>query len=296
MILIEVLGSVERQPLSKAEKEECLKILEESLQSSTKNYDDYFSSRPSVGTIAEDVAEVDAQISLFERQLKNQLVGGKDMVLNILLNNNNNAKLKEIQKELEQLWEIDNNGPEAENFERSAPSVDDFLGDDKPTAEKQDDEFHRAVKRLKERAKKESDSHNSSGNLAMVLENLSNITGLMELPFLARTCIKTGHYQEALMLYTYSKSLLLNFPSSSIVQDICANISKETQTTMLSGLVELLSTNVTVISLKKNCKLPGVHTTFRRSKKRHTSASLSAYEIQVHPESIGSLLHCRKCE
>lgn len=251
MILIEVLGSVERQPLSKAEKEECLKILEESLQSSTKNYDDYFSSRPSVGTIAEDVAEVDAQISLFERQLKNQLVGGKDMVLNILLNNNNNAKLKEIQKELEQLWEIDNNGPEAENFERSAPSVDDFLGDDKPTAEKQDDEFHRAVKRLKERAKKESDSHNSSGNLAMVLENLSNITGLMELPFLARTCIKTGHYQEALMLYTYSKSLLLNFPSSSIVQDICANISKETQTTMLSGLVELLSTNVTVISLKK---------------------------------------------
>ncbi|CAI7423946.1 BAD_collapsed_G0040650.mRNA.1.CDS.1 [Saccharomyces cerevisiae] len=73
----------------------------------------------------------------------------------------------------------------------------------------------------------------------------------MELPFLARTCIRTGHYQEAVMLYTHTTSLRSRFPGSTIVDEVCEKVLNEISTTMLSGLVKLLSTNVSVNSLKK---------------------------------------------
>ena len=49
-------------------------------------------------------------------------------------------------------------------------------------------------------------------------------------------------------------SLRSRFPGSSIVDEICENVLNEISTTMLTGLVRLLSTNVSVNSLKKILK------------------------------------------
>lgn len=250
VILNELLTSQENEVISSTDKEKYLEILEASLQSETKNYDDYFSSRPNPGSIVEEIAELDAHISTLERKLRKLLVDNKDLVLTDIFSSDGNEKLSEIHKELEQLWEIDNDRVDTEQNGDPELSVEEFL-EQNTDVKKQDDQFHIALKKLKERSTKEKDDHDFSGNLTLVLENLNNVTDLMELPFLARTCIRTGHYQEAVMVYTYSKSLLSNFPNSSIVRGICANVSKETTTTMLTGLVRLLSTNVTVISLKK---------------------------------------------
>lgn len=231
--------------LEKSELEYCSGLLDEVLQSDTKDYGDYFSSRAVHGSIVEDIAEVDAQISVIERKLRTLLVENKELVIREVLDNEGaiGSRLASIRQELEQLWELDNDT-------RPEKNTDEFLAPEDPLEEKQEDQFQNALKRLKHRvAQNERDS--SDVDLAIVLENVNKTTDLMELPFLARTCIRTGHYQEAVMLYNYSRSLTVKFPTSSLIEGIHRNVSKETTTTMLTGLLKLLSTDLTANSLKK---------------------------------------------
>lgn len=234
----------------------CLEILNETLQSDSRSYEDFFSSRPTAGSIVEDIAEVDAHISVIERKIRAFLLENKTAVVESVLSNSKGSVLSDIRKELEQLWELDNEtvstSTDTKDDDKKELMIDEFLEQNDTTNKEQDDQFHMALQKLKKRVtKSDDDTGRYEGSLATVLENLNNATDLMELPFLSRTCIRTGHYQEAVMLYTYSKSLLVKFPGSTIVAGICHNVLTETTTTMLAGLVKLLSTNVNVNSLKK---------------------------------------------
>ncbi|QLL32431.1 hypothetical protein HG536_0C06000 [Torulaspora globosa] len=244
--------------LSEDEKRYGLAVLSEVLQSDTNDYEKYFSSSAVEGSVVEDIAEVDAQISAIERRLRSLLVDNKTEVIREALDSDAaiGSKIVEIRQGLEQLWELDN-----EDVSRSREVAENgellALLDPKDAHEgvgtKSEDEFHAALNKLKDRVRQEQsgDHEEMARGLGVVLENLTKMTDLMELPFLARTCIRTGHYREAVMLYNFSKSLPNKFPGSSIVERIHRNVSDETTMTMLTGLVRLLSTNLTANQLKK---------------------------------------------
>lgn len=252
-------AAIDPTHLSKDERRYCLELLEQILQSDTTPYDAYFSSKPTPGSIVEDIAEVSARIVSIEKQIKRLLVENKDEVLRKVLDDSSAGKLADIQNELEQLWELDENteakAKESEGSDEITEhdsAVREIFDQEQHVQKKQDDQFHIALKKLKQRmSQNEANAPGSLGDLASVLENLNSITDLMELPFLARTCIRTGHYQEVVMLYTHTKSLQLKFPGSSTVKQVCDSVLDEITTTMLTGLVKLLSTNVTVNSIKK---------------------------------------------
>lgn len=255
------------------QRQECLTILEETLQSEQKaeKYEGYFSSRADPGSIVEDISEVDAEISLIERQLRGFLIDNKDEISrDILKGSVENNLLDKIRENLEQLWELDDNA----SHKTTQPSAISLIGEDIDDLSMEDffendndkshnktnesdinDEFHTALKRLRHRINGNNEIQSiTTGDLATVLDNLSNITDLMELPFLARTCIRTGHYQEAILLYTHTHTLRLKFQDSSIIDGICNGVLKEVSTTMLTGLVKLLATNLTINSTKKILK------------------------------------------
>ncbi|SMN18741.1 similar to Saccharomyces cerevisiae YML071C COG8 Component of the conserved oligomeric Golgi complex (Cog1p through Cog8p) [Maudiozyma saulgeensis] len=250
----------------------CVKALEKILQSDKKDYMNYFSSRAESGSIVEDIAELDAHMATLERQVRSLLIENKSYVIDTIMNKSKETiTLEEISNELEQLWEL-NSGSEApvENEEdkpneydgKNSSLLEDFLMEssndinsdsNSKTKKIEDDEFHRALKTLRQRVIDKNDNvkSNSNTNLTMLFENLTSITDLMELPSLAQTCIKTGHYQEAIMLYTHTMSLKNKFPDSSIIRDIGDSVQNAVGTTMLTGLVKLLCTNLTMTSIKK---------------------------------------------
>ncbi|QLQ79951.1 hypothetical protein HG537_0C06000 [Torulaspora globosa] len=252
-VVLETLIGSELE-LNEDEKRYSLEVLREVLQCDRRDYEKYFSSSAVEGSVVEDIAEVDAQISAVERRLRNLLVDNRTEVIREALDSDGaiGSKVVEIRQGLEQLWELDNEEvsktrEKAENGEFMA-LLDPNEGLGKP-----EDEFQAALNKLKDRVRREpGDDHDElTRGLGVVLENLTKITDLMELPFLARTCIRTGHYREAVMVYEFSKSLLNKFPGSSIVAQIHRNVSDETTMTMLTGLVKLLSTNLTANQLKK---------------------------------------------
>lgn len=250
---------------SPEEKTQCVDILNEVLQSQDKNYETYLSSQALEGTIVEEISEVDAQLAILEKKIKTVLIQNKDIVSTSLLDETSNESLlSQLHDNLEQLWEMDpqsieNKEAEANDKDESLLSVDALLGMETESTQNSvstnhKDEFHIALDKLRQRVikkKQQKNKEETQENLAFVLNNLQNITDLMELPFLTRTCIRTGHYQEAIMLYTYSKSLRLKFPNSHTMDSICNNVLNEIITTMLTGLVKLLSTNLSVNSVKK---------------------------------------------
>lgn len=252
----------------------CIKTLEEILQSDKKDYMNYFSSRAESRSIVEDIAELDAHMATLERQVRSLLIENKSYVIDTIMNKSKETMtLEEISNELEQLWELNSSSePQVEsNEELSNEEHDDkrhslleeFLqessNDINPstntnnTKKIEDDEFHRALRALRQRVidKNDNAKSNSNANLTMLFENLTSITDLMELPSLSQTCIKTGHYQEAIMLYTHTMSLKNKFPDSSIIRDISDSVQNAVGTTMLTGLVKLLCTNLTMTSIKK---------------------------------------------
>ena len=258
---------------NKAEEKYCLEALQSILQSETTDYANYFSSRAESGSIVEEIAEVDAQMATLEKQVRAQLIDNKDYVTNTILSKSRDTiMLEKIGYEVEQLWELNSSNAD-KNEAATAPAaattdndslLDEFLNettdDASNTASKtksknnaDDDEFYRALQTLRQRVMKKNEMSkvNSTASLASIFENLSSITDLMELPSLAQTCIKTGHYQEAIMLYTHTTSLKTKFPDSSIISDISASVQDAVGTTMLTGLVRLLCTNLTINSIKK---------------------------------------------
>ncbi|AJS62246.1 AEL_collapsed_G0041050.mRNA.1.CDS.1 [Saccharomyces cerevisiae] len=270
-----ILNSLISDDLTEEQKRLSLDFLQDILQSNTKDYESYFSSRAVPGSITEDIAEIDAELSALDRKIRKTLLDNKSQIIGNILENDDRAQLDDIAKSLEQLWELDTNINKAadrnvtnDDINNESVSIDDFLEDDKEdndtgrimttesnnlARKKKEDEFHKALSRLRNRISTKEDDKDDirSDTLVTVLENLDSITDLMELPFLARTCIRTGHYQEAVMLYTHTTSLRSRFPGSTIVDEVCEKVLNEISTTMLSGLVKLLSTNVSVNSLKK---------------------------------------------
>lgn len=269
VILQELLPNDEIK--TKEKEKYCAKILEETLQSDNKDYVNYFSSRAESGSIVEEIAELDAHMATLERQIRSLLIDHKNyMIETILSKSRETITLEEVSHELEQLWELDsssdNNGnsyQETKDDTHADSLFEDFLNEQSSTAStndmpnnkvKEEDEFHKALKSLRRRVldKYENDTKtNSTTNLTTIFENLTSITDLMELPSLAETCIKTGHYQEAIMLYSHTYSLRKKFPDSSIISDIANSVQNSVGTTMLTGLVKLLCTNLSMTSIKK---------------------------------------------
>lgn len=244
-------NAIDLQLLSKEERSYCLNLLEDILQSETRPYDAYFSSSPKPNSIVEEIAEVSANVVALERQIKQLLVENKSEVSRKVLGDNSRNRLADIRSELDQLWELDEDTG-GKTVSKEELAFEEILDPEGSMKKRQDDQFQLALNKLRQRVS-QSEEHvpGSLGDLASILENLNSITDLMELPFLTRTCIRTGHYQEAVMLYTHTKSLQLKFPGSDIVKQVCENVLNEITTTMLTGLAKLLSTNVSVNSIKK---------------------------------------------
>lgn len=241
--------------LKEAEKQYSLDLLGQVLQSDTRDYEKYFSSSALEGSIVEDIAEVDAEISAIERKLRSLLVENKEEVIREVLDNDGTvgSTVTDIRQGLEQLWELDNPDVAKDQETEENGEFPQLLETQELHEPKPEDQFQTALDKLKERVRQDQNgtSDDMAAGLGIVLENLTKLTDLMELPFLARTCIRTGHYRESVMLYNFSKSLVTKFPGSSIVERIHRNVSEETTTTMLTGLVKLLSTNLTSNHLKK---------------------------------------------
>lgn len=252
------------------EREYCLKTLNEILQSSDREYESYLSSQAFDRTIVEEIGEIDADVSILEKKLKKILIQNKEIVSEQILDETlNESLLHQLHENLEQLWEMDphdtqgNSSVSSEKKDDQVISVDELLETDDATKmdsqpssilhqnNKPKDDFHIALDKLRQRINKKKNKEETQENLTFILINLQNITELMELPFLTRTCIRTGHYQEAIMVFSYSKSLQMKFPDSDIIKGIYNNVLNEVSNTMAVGLVKLLSTNLSVNSIKK---------------------------------------------
>lgn len=252
------------------EHEHYLKMLNEILQSPNKDYETYLSSQALDGTIVEEIGEIDAELSILEQKLKKILIQNKEIVSKQILDETSNESLlSRLHENLEQLWEMDAQNIQG-NSDISGKQKDDQLilvdelldADDLVKMDsksstysnqnnKPKDDFHVALDKLRERINKKKNKEETQENLTFILMNLQDITDLTELPFLTRTCIRTGHYQEAIMIFSYSKSLKIKFPDSNIVEGIYNNVLNEISHTMAIGLVKLLSTNLSVNSIKK---------------------------------------------
>lgn len=210
-----------------------------------ESYDDYFTSEPLPGSIIEDIAEYDAEISKLERKLKSELIGEKDTLLNILLSSSWSDTLADISEQIEQLWELNKDGingseeKEKENEESKNSEEVDIDTD-------LNDAFYEALEKLRHLHSTERDT-----SLVTVLNNIEKINGILELPTLISTCIRTGHYQEVLILYSYTKTLEKKFPNFELIKMVVKNIQELISTKMLNGLVRLLATNLTLSSMKK---------------------------------------------
>ncbi|XDT06792.1 Dor1-like family [Nakaseomyces glabratus] len=248
-----------------------VEVLRGVLQSETRDYERYFSPKALDGSITEDIAEVDAEISAAEKRLRELMLENDKEIVTKLLRGDTREKLKSMADLLDQLWEVGTGEEDGSSTARGGTGttlsgtgiatfdevlIENGLVDSDATAanstEANKDNFHQALSKLKARMEnKDTNGLNSSdsSNLVPVLEQLDSLNELMEL--LARASINTGHYQEAVMLYTYTSSLRSKFTDSSIVDEICKSVLSEIEQTMLIGLVNLLSTNVTINSLKK---------------------------------------------
>lgn len=237
-ILAEELAPVSR-------KQDAVAFLEDVLQSRT-SYDSYFTSLPEDGSVVQDIAEVDAQLVQLEKQMKEILTKGEEPIFKVLLADPLEGQLSLIKQEIDQLWEFSKEKPDhglqQEQGGQQQHTDTEWL--DEPE-ESKEDAFHVALSKLKQNTSTKDD------NLGNVLENLSSISDLLELPMIVSTCVKTGHYQEALMCYSHARTLPLKFPGVSLVQSIVNEIRKEITTTMLEGLVKLLRSNLTVNAIKK---------------------------------------------
>ncbi|SCU90585.1 LAME_0E09186g1_1 [Lachancea meyersii CBS 8951] len=236
------------------------------------SYDAYFSSMPLPGSIVEDIAEIEAQISAQERKLRSVLVENKESLCDSLCNGQVEPQLTAMLAQIDQLWELEK--PETvENSEQSSgqhrdtlASLYDPLAVDLEEEEEEEeeepqqlqkpgdelDEFHAALHKLTVRANEGLGvSGSAHDNLALVLAQWKPISELLELPSLTSTCIKTGHYQEALLCHEHARGLVNRFPNTTIVRHISDSISQEITTTMLQGLVKMLQQNLGANAMKK---------------------------------------------
>ncbi|SCV04885.1 LANO_0G13564g1_1 [Lachancea nothofagi CBS 11611] len=220
------------------------------------SYDAYFSSQPLPGSVVEDIAEIEAQISKLERELRSTLVESKEAISNVLCNEPVEPQLASMLAQIDQLWELENQEPARstqDQYQDLFTSLEEPV--EEPVDEPQEaeiDEFHAALEKLKSHASADNSSlNNNHNNLALVLTNWRSINELLELPTLTATCIKTGHYQEALLCHSHIRSLAEKFPTANIIRHIADSISHEITTTMLHGLVKMLQQNISANPMKK---------------------------------------------
>ncbi|SCU98723.1 LADA_0H14972g1_1 [Lachancea dasiensis] len=274
---------------------------------SKDSYDAYFTSLPLQGSIVEDIAEVQAQLSVLERELRSELVQNKEEVCDSLSNQDIELQLDLILEQIDQLWELEN--PELPAAE--APDV--FASLQMPSNERASkgmDEFQVALQKLKQQARDETgrNSDTKRDNLGLVLTNWNALNELLELPTLASTCIKTGHYQEALLCHSHARSLVYKFPAVSIIRHIADAISHEVRTTMLQGLVKMLQQNISANPMKKILtyllSIPPFDTNpqallqvFLTMRYKFVCAEMDSFSItELANETMGELLVKRKIE
>lgn len=223
---------------------------------SRPTYDNYFTSQPQPGSIIEDIAELDASIANLEKELKKELLAEKDSIINILLNSTWSTSLHQISEQIEQLWELNEGAAKnAKEFntkdigdlsEPEFSALDEEIEEEYDIESEANDAFHEALSRLRELNGAEHDT-----SIGLIISNLANISDILELPTLVSSCIRTGHYQEALMLHSYAKTLMKKFPGFQMIKSVSEQINTLISTKMLNGLVRLLATNLTLGSMKK---------------------------------------------
>ncbi|AET37392.1 Golgi transport complex subunit COG8 Ecym_1140 [Eremothecium cymbalariae DBVPG len=224
----------------------------ESILTSRENYDEYFISQPLQGSVIEDIAETDAEVARLEKKLKEKLIGAKNSILKELSDDEIKSQLSRISNETDQLWELDNtqtqtsetnrvNGTDLALVIKGIEELGEYAKNNK-----QEDAFHDALGKLRECYEAKS-----CGSLTLVLENIERINDLLGIPALVNTCIKTGHYQEALLCHSHARSLQNKFPNVDLVSRVVSTVQEDISETMLQGLVKLLSTNLTINTLKK---------------------------------------------
>ncbi|KAM3163988.1 Component of oligomeric Golgi complex 8 [Lachancea thermotolerans] len=229
-------------PVSPTRVQGAREFLSQALQSKDA-YEAYFSSQPLPGSIVEDIAEVDAEIAKIERELKGILLENKAEICDALVGEPIEPQLSIMLSEIDKLWELEKDEP----IEEQDPALSVL---DEPQAEQSEDAFHTALHKLRLDAASKSETP-TDDNLALVLSNLTRINELLELPALTSTCIKTGHYQEALLCHSHARKLTSKFPNVDTVRQIADSISQEITTTMMQGLVKMLGHNLSANPMKK---------------------------------------------
>ncbi|CEP61686.1 Golgi transport complex subunit COG8 LALA0_S03e08526g [Lachancea lanzarotensis] len=222
------------------------------------SYDAYFSSMPLPGSVVEDIAEIEAQISAQERKLRDLLIQNKQALCDSLCNEEIEPQLATMLAQIDELWEVEKTAATDRPLELQGQHGDFWASLNEPTEEdlQQEeglDELNTALQKVALRAVNDTngDFNNAQDNLALVLTHWNSVSELLELPTLTSTCIKTGHYQEALMCHKHARSLVDKFPHIAIVRHIADSISQEMTTTMLQGLVKMLQQNLSANPIKK---------------------------------------------
>ncbi|AGO12492.1 AaceriAER147Wp [[Ashbya] aceris (nom. inval.)] len=226
----DVLGDIHNYPKS-------AEALVRDVLTERRSYDGYFVSQAVAGSIVEDIAETEAAIAGLERQLRERLVSRKGQLVAELRGSDVLQELAGISREIEQLWELDS-GRAGKAADESVEAVE--------APDEADDAFHASLRELRTQGRGGADE-----GLGVVLGNLGRVCGLLEVPALVSTCIRTGYYQEALMCHGYVRSLQHKFPGVELVGRIAAAVQTDISQTMLQGLSRLLTTNLTINAMKK---------------------------------------------
>ncbi|AMD22087.1 HGL253Wp [Eremothecium sinecaudum] len=285
------------------------KPLIETIFTSRDNYTDYFVSHPLPGSIVEEIAETDAAIVALEKQLKDRLIGAKKSIIAELAEGDVESYLSSISEEIGELWELDNSrsqvdlssATDEEDVEAVIGEIEASGSDEHGAA--REDAFHEALSRLRKH-----EEENSDANLMYVLQNIDKISELLEIPALASTCIKTGHYQEALLCHSHALSLQHKFPNIDLIASIASAVHNNISKTMLQGLVKLLGTNLTINAMKKVIQYlssieplqgnpPALQQLFISMRYRFLASEINSYVVpEDASDAVNELLAKRKIE
>ncbi|KAH3902351.1 uncharacterized protein SCODWIG_00852 [Saccharomycodes ludwigii] len=182
--------------------------------------------------IVNEIAEVENLIFNKEKVLKKELIKNREVILDECMDYSKLVSINDLQLALKSC---------------------------KEEKEKKKDENSRNINEMLSIFKNKNNHYNNDNNIniSFLLENLDLLNNkILEIPMVLSICIKTGHYNEALLLQQHVKKILLSrYNGSEIIQEISKILDNEVQNTMLYGLVRILSTCENYITIKKILKI-----------------------------------------
>lgn len=199
-------------------------------------------------TLIQDIAELEALQRSVDNELKNLIFESKDDIVKYQkeLIESESLFQDRFVNGFKDLWRSFNEDDLADIENDEDQDISNLLELDGNTKKAKKNTLKSTLASIKEN----SNSYNQNKSLSTVLENMDQITNILELPSLTGACIKAGYYSEALEIASYTRRLAIKFPQSELIKKVEFGIQQE-MSHMLNGLMRLLKTDLKQSSLIK---------------------------------------------